>query len=109
MALPDLGELGFPAAGPAAGPAVEPEPTEAKEEPLEEEEPEESARVVKVSPTLAGYRDTMVSCGECRHWQSPASCRIVDGPIAIDGTCNLAEAGEGAMEDVEAVGEAEED
>jgi len=101
MALPDLGELGFPAAGP--------EPAEAKEELLEEEEPEESARVVKVSPTLAGYRDTMVSCGECRHWQSPASCRIVDGPIAIDGTYNLAEAGEGAMEDVEAVGEAEED
>lgn len=95
--LPNLDELGFgsvdkgmtPAA--SSAPAVNPTPAPAKGKGLRQLVPQ----------ALAGYRGEIVPCGACIHWQSPANCEIVEGAIALEGTCCLAEEGleEGADEE----------
>lgn len=51
----------------------------------------------KASKDAAEYQDQPKDgdkCSECRFFQEPASCELVEGEISPDGWCNLFVAGE---------------
>jgi hypothetical protein len=46
----------------------------------------------KAAQSTAGYKASpngSKSCSNCRHFQAPSSCNVVDGSISGDGYCNL--------------------
>jgi hypothetical protein len=51
-----------------------------------------AAAGTKLSQKAAGYRNKPMGktqCDNCAVWQSPASCKLVDGPLSPSGWCNL--------------------
>jgi anaerobic selenocysteine-containing dehydrogenase len=46
----------------------------------------------KMSPRAMQYRPTPNGnqrCDNCKNWQAPGACKLVDGPIAPSGWCML--------------------
>ena len=51
-----------------------------------------AAPAKKIPQRAAAYRDKPMGkarCDTCSLWQSPASCKLVDGPISPSGWCSL--------------------
>lgn len=59
----------------------------------------------RLRPDQAFYRDQVIFCGECLHFQDPNTCDLVQGPISVDGTCSFAEYGIGGDTDAEGLDE----
>ncbi len=52
----------------------------------------EAAAQAKASQKAVGYQDTpkgAQQCDNCRQWQAPASCKVVEGTIASAGWCKM--------------------
>lgn len=79
--LSDIGIGAGPPAAPAPAPAPAPQTHEAGGGP-------------RLTPAQAVYRDEVIFCGECAHFQEPNACDLVQGGISVDGTCSFAEYGE---------------
>jgi hypothetical protein len=48
--------------------------------------------VIKISQAAVAYQDHPEGdkrCGKCMQFQSPSSCKLVDGPISPNGFCRL--------------------
>lgn len=46
----------------------------------------------KLAQAAARYQPTPkgnAHCGNCAHWQAPASCQLVQGPLSPSGWCLL--------------------
>jgi hypothetical protein len=51
-----------------------------------------TAQVKKASHKDAGYQESPSggkSCSNCRQFQAPSSCSVVEGPISGNGYCRL--------------------
>ena len=51
-----------------------------------------AAAASKMVQKAAGYQDKPMGkarCDGCTLWQTPASCKLVEGPISPAGWCNL--------------------
>ena len=51
-----------------------------------------NAQVKKAAQKDAGYQDSPSagkSCANCRQFQAPSSCSVVEGPISGNGYCRL--------------------
>lgn len=51
-----------------------------------------AAQAKKIPQKAATYRDKPMGkarCDNCTLWQSPASCKLVEGPISPSGWCSL--------------------
>jgi len=51
-----------------------------------------TAQVKKAAQKDAGYQDSPSggkSCSNCRQFQAPSSCSVVEGPISGNGYCRL--------------------
>ena len=52
----------------------------------------QAAAQAKASQKAVGYQDTpkgAQQCDNCRQWQAPASCKVVEGTIAAAGWCKM--------------------
>ena len=48
--------------------------------------------LAQLTPAVAGYQDHPNGndqCGTCPYFQAPNMCRVVSGPIAVNGWCQL--------------------
>lgn len=51
-----------------------------------------AAQAKKIPQTAASYRNKPMGkarCDNCSLWQSPESCKLVEGPVSPSGWCSL--------------------